>query len=170
MIFKNTPFKGSYIIELEKKNDNRGFFVRTFDLNEFKKNDIDFDIVQASVSYNKKKGIIRGIHYQDPYPENKLVQCITGSIWDVIIDIREDSDTYKKWFGIELDNNTMLYIPKGFAHGFQTLEDDTLILYYIGEYYHPECGKTIHWNSPEYDIKWKMKPSIISNKDNVPTI
>lgn len=168
MIFKKIILEGSYIIELEKKEDIRGFFARTFDKDEFKNIGIDFNIVQTSISYNKNKGTLRGMHHQFPYPENKLVQCIKGSIYDVIIDIRKDSKTFKNWFSIELNdrNFTMLYIPKGFAHGFQTLEDETYIIYYMDQFYYPEYAKRIYWNDPEYNIKWSLEPSTISDNDN----
>lgn len=168
MEFIETYLKGSYIIKIERSEDVRGFFVRTFDIKVFKDHGMYFDIVQTSLSYNKNKGTIRGIHYQEkPYQESKLVQCIRGSIYDVIIDLREDSQTKGKWISVILseEDYNILYIPKGFAHGFQTLEDNTLILYYMDEFYHPECANTIYYKSPEFNIKWICDNPIMSNKD-----
>lgn len=169
MILTETILKGSYIIKIERHEDIRGFFTRTFDINIFKDHKIDFNIVQTSLSYNKYKGTIRGIHYQDkPYQEAKFVQCIRGSIYDVILDLREYSPTKGKWLSVELSEKdyNILYIPKGFAHGFQTIDDDTLILYYVDEFYHPECTKSIYYKSSEFDIKWVYDNPIISDKDN----
>lgn len=168
MEFKKISLDGSYIIEFEKKEDSRGFFVRTFDINEFKRHGINFNIVQTNISYNKSKNTIRGMHYQEkPYQEAKFVQCIRGSIYDVIIDLRDNSPTKNKWISVELSDKdyNALYIPKGFAHGFQTLENDTLILYYVDEFYHPEYSMTINYKSPEYKIRWIFDNPIISDKD-----
>lgn len=169
MKFIETFLEGSYIIELDKNEDIRGFFARTFDINEFKNHTgFKFDIVQTSISCNKKKGTIRGMHYQEkPYQETKFVQCIKGSIYDVIIDLRNNSPTKNRWVSIELSDKdyNVLYIPKGFAHGFQTLEDDTLILYYIDEFYHPEFSKVISHKSSKFNIEWKLPVTSISEKD-----
>lgn len=168
MIFVDTPLKGAYIIQLEKSEDIRGFFARTFDIKEFKEHDIDFNIVQTSISYNKKKGTLRGMHYQlPPYEEAKIVQCLKGSIFDVIIDIRPTSPTYYKWFGIILNDHShdIIYIPKGFAHGYQTLKNDTLILYYMDQYYAPEYSRTIFYNDKKININWIYQSQIISEKD-----
>ncbi len=170
MKFIETLLKGSYIIKLEPNEDFRGFFARIFDINNFRQHGIEFNIVQSSISYNKKKTTIRGMHYQDkPYEEEKLVQCIKGSIYDVIIDLRNNSPTYEKWVHIELSdkNYDILYVPKGFAHGFQTLEDDTLVLYHMCEFYKPEYAKTIYYKSPKFNIVWPFDNSIMSNKDNI---
>lgn len=169
MRFVETPLKETYIIQLEKHEDIRGFFARTFDINDFKEHNIDFNIVQTGISYNKKKGTLRGMHYQDiPYPEEKIVQCIKGSIYDVVLDLRSYSDTFGKWFVFNLSdlNNLILYIPIGIAHGYQTLEDNTTVLYFMNEEYHPECAKTILWNDPKYSIEWKLIPSIMSDRDS----
>lgn len=168
MIFIDTPLKDSYIIKLEKHEDIRGFFARTFCKKEFKVHNIDFNIVQTSISYNKEKRILRGMHYQSyPYGEAKIVQCLKGSIFDVIIDIRPKSSTCYKWFSTILNdhNHNMIYIPKGFAHGYQTLENDTLVLYYIDQYYFPEYSKTIPYNDKTININWKYPPLIMSEKD-----
>lgn len=168
MKFIDTYLKGSYIIKIEPNKDFRGFFARTFDIEDFRQHGINLNIVQTSISYNKKKATIRGIHYQDkPYEEDKLVQCIKGSIYDVIIDLRDDSLTYGKWVHTELSdkNYNLLYVPKGLAHGFQTLEDDTMIIYYIGEFYKPEYSKTIYYKSSRFNITWPLDNPIISIKD-----
>lgn len=166
MILTKAPLNGVYIVEIEKHEDIRGFFARTFDIDEFKKHNIDFSVVQSSISYNKKRGTLRGMHYQrSPYEENKLIHCINGSIYDVVIDLRYDSPTYKKWFSIELSHNNLLYIPKGFAHGYLTIEDDTLIYYFMSEFYHQEYSETIKWNDPIINVKWKFEPTVILSKD-----
>lgn len=168
MKFIEAPLKGVYIIQLEKQDDIRGFFARTFDIKEFEEHGIDFNIAQTSISYNKIKGTLRGMHFQDkPYEEHKIVQCIKGSIYDVIVDIRNYSETYKQWYSVELSdkNYSLLYIPKGFAHGYQTLEDDTLLYYFISQFYSPDHTRTLKWNDPTINIKWKIDKMIMSNKD-----
>lgn len=168
MIFTETKLSGAYVIEIEKIEDERGFFTRTWDKKEFSKIRLETEFVQSSISYNKKKGTIRGMHYQTkPYEENKIVRCTKGRIFDVIIDLRPESKTYRKWFSIELNsyNYKMLYIPKGFAHGFQTLENNTEILYNISQFYHPESSKGVRWDDRIFGIKWPVKVSLISEKD-----
>ncbi len=168
MRFIETDLKGAYIIELEPKEDERGFFARIFCQNEFKKNGIDFNIVQCNISYNKKKGTIRGMHYQvEPYEEAKLVICIKGAIYDVAIDLRENSPTYGQWVAVELseENKKMFLIPKGFAHGFQTLTDNCEVLYLMSEFYSPEHSAGVRWDDPFFNIKWPLEPSVISEKD-----
>jgi len=166
MIFNQIFLEGPYTIDLEKKEDFRGSFTRTFDKEIFKKYDIDFDIVQTSISENVKKNILRGMHYQDkPFEEDKIVHCIRGSIYDVILDIREGSPTKDKWQALMLNDNCLLYIPRGFAHGYQTLESNTSVLYYMNEFYHPECAKTIHYMDTKYKIRWMFENPIMSDKD-----
>ena len=169
MIFTQLPLIGAYLINIEPLEDERGFFARTFCKDEFKKHGIDFSCVQCNISYNKKKGTLRGMHYQAaPHEEEKIVSCIRGAIFDVIVDIRTDSATYKKWYGTELSakNHAMLYVPKGFAHGFQTLSANSEVFYMMSEYYHPECASGIRWDEPELNIKWPMKPKVITEKDS----
>ncbi|MCK5398353.1 MAG: dTDP-4-dehydrorhamnose 3,5-epimerase family protein, partial [Thermoplasmata archaeon] len=140
MIFTETRLKGAFIIDIEPIEDDRGFFARSWCRNEFEKHGLNPDLVQCNISFNKKKGTLRGMHYQTaPHEESKLVRCTRGSLFDVIIDLREDSGTYKKWFGIELsaENRRMIYMPGGFAHGFQTLEDNTEVFYQMTEFYYP---------------------------------
>ncbi len=168
MIFSETNLAGAYVIEIEKNEDERGFFARTWDKKEFLELGLSSEFVQSSISYNKKKGTIRGMHYQTkPYEENKIVRCVKGKIFDVIIDLRLNSKFYKKWFSIELseNNHKMLYIPKGFAHGFQTLEDNTEILYDISQFFHPEFSKGIRWDDKIFGIEWPIELSLISKKD-----
>lgn len=168
MIFTETKLVGSYIIEIEKCEDERGFFARTWDKKEFTDLGLDSDFVQSSISVNKKKGILRGLHYQSaPYEESKIIRCVRGKIYDVFIDLRSHSKTFKKWFSIELseDNYKMLYLPKGFAHGFQTLEDNTKVFYQISEFYNPEFSKGIIWNDNELNILWPLKITSISKRD-----
>ena len=168
MKFIETKLKGAYIIEIEPIADERGFFARTFCIEEFKKNGINFNIVQCNISFNKKKGILRGMHYQvAPYQEAKIVSCTNGAIYDVIIDLRKKSLTYCQWFAVELSAEAykMLYIPEGFAHGFQTLEDNTAVFYQMSEFYHPECARGVRWNDPAFGIKWPLSVKIKSKKD-----
>lgn len=168
MIFSETKLSGAYVIEIEKIEDERGFFARTWDKREFSKKKLDSEFVQSSVSLNKKKGTIRGMHYQiKPYEETKIIRCIKGRIFDVIIDLRPNSKTFKEWFSIELSENNykMIYIPKGFAHGFQTLEDNTEVFYQISQAYESKFSKGIKWNDKILDVKWPMKNIIISEKD-----
>ncbi|MBI4620269.1 MAG: dTDP-4-dehydrorhamnose 3,5-epimerase [Desulfobacterales bacterium] len=174
MIFTETKLKGAYIIELEPIEDERGFFARSFCQKEFEKHGLNPCIVQCNISYNKTKGALRGMHYQvAPYEEAKLASCIRGAIYDVIVDLRPDSPTYCQWFAVELTAHRspltapykMLYVPKGFAHGFQTLESNSVVFYQMSEFYHPECGKGIRWDDPAFGINWPLPIQSISKKD-----
>lgn len=168
MIFKETDLEGAYIVELEAIEDNRGFFARSFCRKEFEKYGLNPNIVQCNISYNKKKGTLRGMHYQvKPHEEAKIVSCVKGSIYDVIIDLRPDSPTRCHWFAVELsaENFKMLYIPEAFAHGFQTLEDNTVVFYQMSEFYHPECAMGVRWDDPAFNIEWPDDARIITVKD-----
>ena len=168
MIFKQTKLKDAYIIELEPIEDNRGFFARSFCQEEFRLHGINMSIVQCNISYNKKRGTLRGMHYQaTPYEEAKLVSCTKGAIYDVIIDVRPSSNTYKKWVSVELtdENRKMIYIPKGFAHGFLTLMDNTEVFYQMSEFFMPEYARGIRWNDPAFGINWAADVTAISEKD-----
>lgn len=168
MIFTETELSGAYVIEIEKVEDKRGFFARSWDKKEFEKHGLNPNLVQCSISLNIKKGILRGMHFQDsPYEETKLVRCTKGRIFDVMVDLREDSPSKNKWFGVELteSNHKMLYVPEGFAHGFQTLENDSEVSYQISETYKPEYSKGIRWNDKFFEIKWPLIPTIMSKKD-----
>jgi dTDP-4-dehydrorhamnose 3,5-epimerase len=168
MIFKKTKIKGLYIIEPEFKIDERGYFARIFCKKEFKKNGFDFEIVQTNRSLTKKKGTIRGMHFQKkPKSEDKIICCLKGKIFDVAIDLRKNSPTFGKWVGVELseENKKMFLIPKGFAHGFQTLTDNCEILYFMSEFYSPKYESGVRWNDPFFNIKWPIKNPILSEKD-----
>lgn len=169
MKFTETELKDAYIIELDKLEDARGFFARAYCKNEFSEHNISFPIAQANVSYNKVKGTLRGMHYQeDPYGEAKLVRCTRGAIYDAIIDMRPNSATYKRWTGVELteDNYRMLYVPEGFAHGFITLEGQTEVTYQVSEFYTPGAERGVRWDDPEFNIDWPAKVQVISEKDS----
>jgi len=169
MIFTETILKNAYVIELEKREDHRGFFARTWDKKEFEEHNLNSNLVQCNVSFSKKCGTLRGMHYQkNPFEESKVIRCTKGKIFDVIIDLRSSSSTFKKWFGIELteENYKMLYVPEGFAHGFQSLEDDSEIIYQVSEFYTPNSELGIHWNDPEFNITWPIEEKIITEKDN----
>ena len=168
MLFKETELKGAYLIEIEQKKDERGFFARSFCEKEFDAHNLKLSIRQSSISYNKRRGTLRGMHYQiAPHEEAKIVSCVRGTIYDVIIDLRLDSTTYCKWFAIELSaqNYASLYIPKGFAHGFQTLADDTVVLYQMSEFYHPESAQGARCDDRSFNINWPILPCIVSDKD-----
>src|SRR3954469_15391758 len=168
MYFTETKLKGAYTIELKLIEDERGFFARTFCVQEFEAQGLNPRIVQCNVSYNKQKGTLRGMHYQAaPHAEAKLVQCIRGAIYDVMIDLRPESATFKQWLGVELtaDNRRMLYIPEGFAHGFQTLEDETEVFYQMSQFYAPQSAQGLRWDDPAFQIEWPADKRIISSKD-----
>lgn len=169
MIFEELEIKGAYLITLEPYEDERGTFTRQFCKKEFEKQGINFNICQCNVSTSKKRGTLRGMHYQkEPYLEQKMVSCIKGSLFDVIVDLRKDSPTYLKWAGRELteSNNKLLYIPPLVAHGFQTLEDNTTIFYQLGEFFHPESYDGVRYDDPAFGIEWKdIKPIVINDRD-----
>jgi dTDP-4-dehydrorhamnose 3,5-epimerase len=169
MIFTKTPIDGAIIIDVEKIEDDRGFFARSWDKKVFEKNGLNSNLLQCNISFNKKKGTVRGMHYQaHPYEEAKLVRCTRGSAFEVIIDIRSKSNSYKKWFGIELsdDNHKMLYVPEGVALGFQTLENDTELFYQMSQEYMPEFARGIRWDDPTFKISWPYKVTVISDRDS----
>jgi dTDP-4-dehydrorhamnose 3,5-epimerase len=168
MIFIPTPLTGAYVIELEKREDERGFFARSWCETEFAVHGLDTKIVQCNTSFNRRKGTLRGMHFQlPPFSETKLVRCVRGSLYDVIIDVRPGSSTFLRWIAVELtaDNRKTLYVPKGFAHGFQTLEDNTEIYYQMSERYAPEYGRGVRWNDPLFTIAWPNADRIISKND-----
>lgn len=168
MKFTETPLKGAYIVELEKRGDDRGFFARFFCEREFQQHGLCSRFVQINTSFSRVKGTLRGMHYQlAPKAEDKIFRCLRGAIFDAIIDLRPDSPTFLKHFTIELtaENRTMLYVPKGFAHGFITLEPDTEILYPVTEFYAPDCERVIRYNDPKFGIHWPVEPAVISDKD-----
>lgn len=161
MIFNETPLKGAYTIELEKRGDERGFFARFFCVNEYDKMGLDRNVVQINNSLSAQKGTLRGMHYQlAPKAETKVVRCIRGALWDCILDLREGSPTFGQWYAEELtaENRRMMYVPKGFAHGFMTLADDSEVLYLVTEFYSPELERGVRWDDPEFAIKWPGVP------------
>ena len=169
MNFIKTEFKGVFIIQLEKKEDERGFFARVWDIKKFEEKNLNSKLVQSNISFTKKKGTIRGLHYQiHPYEETKIILCTKGSIFDVIIDLRSDSATYKKWVfhNLSSEDYKMLFIPEGFAHGFQALEDNTEIFYHVSQFYTPSAERGIRWDDPLFNINWPIKKKVISQKDN----
>ena len=168
MIFHPTPLQGAYVIELEKRGDDRGFFARFFCEQEFAKMGLVNRFVQINNSLSAKKGTLRGLHYQlAPAAEVKLMRCLRGAMFDVIVDMRPESPTYKQWFGQELnqDNRLMMYVPEGFAHGFVTLRDDTESLYPVSAFYAPEQERGLRYNDPTIGIEWPITPTEVSAKD-----
>ena len=168
MIFTETNLRGAFVIELEPHADQRGFFVRTFCRKEFEAHGINAHVEQCNISFNKRKGTLRGMHYQvAPFAEAKLVWCTLGSIYDVIIDLRPSSPTFKQHFAIELsaEDRIMLFIPEGFAHGFQTLQDDTEVFYQMGQSFSAEHARGVRWNDPAFGIKWPEDDRIIIERD-----
>jgi dTDP-4-dehydrorhamnose 3,5-epimerase len=169
MKFFPTELEGSFVIELEPIQDDRGYFARTYCAQEFEAQKITESFVQANTAFSHRKGTLRGMHYQRaPYAEAKLVRCIHGAAFDVIIDLRPESASYCKWFGVELtfQNNRLLYIPKGFAHGYQTLTDRTELFYMVSAFYTPQAELGIRWNDPRFGIEWPIVDDVnISEKD-----
>lgn len=168
MIFQETPLAGAYIIELEKRGDERGFFARAFCEREFGAHGLATRFVQMNNSLSEKKGTLRGMHYQlAPKAETKLVRCVQGALYDQILDLRKDSPTFGKTFGTELtaENRRMLYVPKGFGHGFITLTDHTEAFYLVDEFYAPEQERGVRWNDPRFAISWPAQPTVLSDKD-----
>ncbi len=168
MKFNQTPLEGAYTIELEKRGDDRGFFARAFCVNEFAQLNLDSKVVQINNSLSAHKYTLRGMHYQlAPHAETKIVRCIRGALYDVILDLREDSPTFGKWFAAELsaENRLMMYVPKGFAHGFLTLEGNTEAFYMVTEFYAPQAERGIRYNDPKFAIEWPHEPVVISDKD-----
>ena len=168
MIFKPTALPGAFLIEPDRRADVRGYFARTYCEKEYAEQGLDPHISQCSVSFNYRKGTLRGLHYQSaPFEEVKVVRCNRGSIYDVIIDLRPDSPAYKKWFAAQLDelNGNMLYIPKGFAHGFQTLADNTEVFYQMSQVFSAEHARGVRWNDPAFSIDWPEAERIILERD-----
>jgi dTDP-4-dehydrorhamnose 3,5-epimerase len=168
MIFAETKLPGAFIIELEKREDERGFFARAWCKKEFEAHGLNSDWVQANLAFSKRRGTLRGLHYQiAPYEEAKLMRCIRGAIYDVIIDLRPESPTYKRWLGVELtaDNHKMLYVPEGFAHGYQTLMDNTETFYQASQFYSPESERGLRYDDPAFAIEWPIDVQVISDKD-----
>lgn len=168
MIFVETKLKGVYIIELEKREDNRGFFARSWDGNIFEQHGLVGRVIQQNIAFSKIKGTIRGLHYQKaPHQEAKNVRCTRGMIFDVIVDLRPESATFKQWLGVKMtaDDYRVLYVPKGFAQGFQSIEDNSEIMYLVSEVYTPDAEAGIRYNDPSFGIEWPLPVSMITEKD-----
>ena len=168
MKFTATKLAGAWIVELDRLEDERGFFARSFCQREFDKLGMNSAVVQSNISCNASKGTLRGMHYQvAPAEETKLVRCTRGSIVDIIVDMREDSPTYRQHVAVELnaDNHCSLFVPANFAHGFQTLEDDTEVMYMVSGFYTPECERGLRYNDPALNIQWPQPVAHVSDKD-----
>jgi len=168
MRFSATPIPALWIIEPERKSDDRGYFARTFCVQEFAEAGLDLDIKQMNVSYSRQRGTLRGMHYQvPPFSETKVVRCTRGSIYDVALDLRSGSATFGKSYGVILssENQRMLHIPDGCAHGFISMEDDVEIIYLVSQFYSPSHERGIRYNDPLFSISWPNEPKIISEKD-----
>ena len=168
MIFTETKLPSAFTIEPERLEDDRGFFARSWCCREFEAHGLNPRLVQCNISFSRKRGTLRGMHYQvAPFSEVKLVRCTRGSIYDAIIDLRPESATFKDHTGVmlSLENHKMLYIPEGFAHGFVTLEDSTEVFYQMSEFYAPEHGRGVRWNDPTFEIPWPLVPTRMSERD-----
>jgi dTDP-4-dehydrorhamnose 3,5-epimerase len=168
MIFKETPLKSACLVELQRLEDERGFFARSWCQREFEAHGLNSRLVQCNISFNKKQGTLRGMHYQAaPFEEAKLVRCTMGAIYDVIIDLRPASPTYKQYFGVTLtpEARNMLFIPAGFAHGFLTLADNTEVFYQMSEFYAPDYARGVRWNDLAFGITWPAPVQVISERD-----
>jgi dTDP-4-dehydrorhamnose 3,5-epimerase len=166
--FVATPLAGAFVIELDLLADERGHFARTFDAQEFARHGLDPAVVQCNTSFNSRAGTLRGMHYQaDPDGEAKLVRCTRGAVFDVIVDLRPGSGTHCRWFGTELtaDNGRMLYVPVGFAHGFQTLADESEVSYQMSHHYVAEQARGVRWDDPAFGIEWPPADRTISDRD-----
>jgi len=166
--FTPTVLAGAFLVDLERLEDDRGFFARSYCGEEFAKLGLDAAVAQCSVSFNRKRGTLRGLHYQAaPHEEAKLVRCTRGAIWDVIVDIRPASPTHKQWYAIELsaENRRALYIPAGVAHGFQTLADESEVLYMMNVPYHLASSRGVPWNDPAFGIAWPIADPVMSERD-----
>ena len=170
MTFEEASLPGAYVIGLERREDDRGFFARTFCVHEFADRGLETGLVQANMSWNPKQGTLRGMHFQrPPHAEVKVIRATHGAIYDVIIDLREDSPTFKRWFGVELteENRAALYVPEGFAHGFQTLVPDTEVHYLVTEFYTPDAEGGVRWDDPAFRIEWPDAPAgrVMTDRD-----
>jgi dTDP-4-dehydrorhamnose 3,5-epimerase len=168
VIFTPTQLRDAYIVDIEKREDHRGLFARAWCQREFAEHDLVSRLVQTNLSFNWRKGTLRGMHYQvAPYEETKLIRCVRGAIYDVIIDLRPASPTFGQWLGVELtaDNYRTVYVPEGFAHGFQTLEDNSVVTYQVSEFYESSAERGIRYNDPAFAIRWPIEVEVISDKD-----
>jgi dTDP-4-dehydrorhamnose 3,5-epimerase len=169
MKFIEMTLPGAFIIDLEPQHDERGYFARSICRDEFAKRGLHVDFVQCNISFNRIRGILRGMHYQAaPHAEVKLIRVTAGEIFDVIVDVRPESPAFGKWLAVELSAKKprMLYVPKVLAHGFITLSDATEVFYQMGNFYHPHSACGFRWNDPFFNIRWPVEPSVISQRDS----
>lgn len=168
MIFSKTALPGVYLIDIEPAFDVRGFFARTWCADEFSRHGLEAGLTQCSLSFNKTRGTLRGMHYQAaPHEETKVVSCMEGSVYDVIVDLRPASPTFRRWFGVELnaENHRLIYIPTGCAHGFLTLQDKSTVYYQSSDRFVPESSRGVRWDDPAFGIEWPCAPSVIVERD-----
>jgi dTDP-4-dehydrorhamnose 3,5-epimerase len=168
MIFEPTPLAGAFLVRLQPHHDERGFFARSFCREAYLAHGLNGDLLQCSISYNHRRGTLRGLHYQaPPAAETKLVRCTRGRIHDVIVDLRRDGPTFKRWFSTELsaDNHHMVYIPEGIAHGFLTLEDQSEVAYQMSTPYRPESARGLRYDDPAFAIEWPFAPTVVGSRD-----
>jgi dTDP-4-dehydrorhamnose 3,5-epimerase len=168
MTFHETRLPGVFEIQIEPKPDERGFFARCWCRKEFESHGLNSNLAQCSLSFNARKGTLRGVHYQaEPYGETKLIRCTRGAIYDVVVDLRRHSPTFKGWVGVLLNaaNRKTLYVPEGCGHGFLTLEDETEVLYQMSEFHHPESARGVRWDDPAFQIVWPGEAEVISERD-----
>ena len=168
MLFSETELKGAYVIELEPRVDERGFFARTFCERELAEHGLPSHFPQCNLSRNSKRGTLRGMHYEaGPSAESKLVRCLSGSIFDAIVDLRPSSPTRFRWTAVELsaESGRALFVPAGFGHGFLTLRDDSDVFYHMGDFYRPEAARGFRWNDPFFSIAWPESPLSIAARD-----
>jgi dTDP-4-dehydrorhamnose 3,5-epimerase len=165
--FRETELKGAFVVGPERFDDERGFFARSFSARDFDERGINPRLVECNISFNRRRHTIRGMHFQRaPHAQAKLVRCTAGAIYDVIIDLRPGSETFARWIGVELtaENRTMLYVPEGFAHGFQTLSDDTEVFYQVSDYYAPQSADGVRWDDPAFGIRWYETERVTINE------
>lgn len=168
MIFHEQKLPGVFAVKIELNSDDRGFFARSWCVKEFERHGLNPKLVQCNISFNTRQGTLRGMHYQaDPFGEAKLVRCTAGAIYDVVLDLRPQSPTFKQWmaFVLSSENRDMLYIPEGVAHGFLTLADNTEIAYQMSEFYHSDLSRGVRWNDPTFNIQWPKPVAVISERD-----
>lgn len=168
MIFEPLPISGGFLIELERLEDTRGFFARQFCAREFAERGLEFNLAQANVSFSAKRGTLRGMHYQvGEHAELKLVRCILGEVWDCVLDLRMDSETFGEWHAEKLtsENRRMMAIPRGCAHGFISLTPETELLYMVDKFYAPGFDHAVRWNDPYFSIEWPIPPQVVSARD-----
>lgn len=173
MLFRKLSIEGAFAIEIERAEDERGFFARTFSAREFESLGLETDFVQRSISYNRRRGTLRGLHFQaSPHGETKLVRCIRGSAFDVIVDLRPQSPTFGQWASEEIseENYRAVYVPQGCAHGFQALADGTELAYEIAPEYRPQSARGVKWNDPSLAIPWPLEPILSARDQDLPTI